>query len=46
MLQENTKLNVAKKYIQELEIIKDKFMKNIDYEIKLMSEGPAKDEFI
>jgi len=53
MIQENIRLKedliAAKKYIHELEIIRDKYMKNIDYEIKLissdMSEGSGKDDF-
>lgn len=43
-------LYAAKKYIQELEIIKAKYLKSRDYEISVMSEhmpeGPAKTDFI
>lgn len=54
LIQENIQLkeelDAAKKYIQELEFYKAKLFKNIDYEIKTMSEhmpdGPVKDDFI
>ncbi len=54
LLQENIRLKdeleAAKAYIKELEIIKKKYMKHVDYEIKIMTEhmpdGPAKDNFI
>jgi hypothetical protein len=53
MIQENIQLkeelDAAKKYIQELEFYKTKFLKHMDYEIKSMTEhmpdGPAKDDF-
>jgi hypothetical protein len=54
LIQENIalkdELDAAKKYIQELEIIKDKYIKHVDFEIKIMTEhmpdGPSKDDFI
>jgi hypothetical protein len=54
LIQENIQLkeelDAAKKYIQELEFFKTKYLKHVDYEIKLMTEhmkdGPAKDDFI
>jgi len=54
LIQENIQLkqelDAAKKYIQELEFYKTKFLKHMDYEIKSMSEhmpeGPAKDDFV
>lgn len=54
LIQENitlrTELDAAKKYIQELEFFKAKYLKHVDYEIKLMTEhmpdGPSKDDFI
>jgi hypothetical protein len=54
LIQENIQLkneiNTANKYIKELEIIKEKYLKHVDYEIKSMTEhmpdGPIKDDFI
>ncbi len=54
LIQENIalkdELDAAKKYIQELEIIKDKYIKHVDFEIKIMTEhmpdGHVKDDFI
>lgn len=54
LIQENialkAELDAAKKYIQELEFFKVKYLKHVDYEIKSMTEhmpdGPVKDDFI
>jgi hypothetical protein len=54
LIQENIKLkddlDAAKKYITELEIFKAKYLKHVDFEIKIMTEhmpdGPSKDDFI
>ena len=54
LLQENNQLknelNAAKKYIEELEVYKTKYLKQVEYEIKLMTEhmpdGQSKDDFI
>lgn len=54
LIQENivlkAELDAARKYIQELEFFKAKYLKHVDYDIKLMTEhmpdGPSKDDFI
>jgi hypothetical protein len=54
LIQENIQLKdelaAAKKYIQELEFFKAKYLKHVDYQIKIMTEdmsdGPSKDDFI
>lgn len=54
LLQENIRLKdeleAAKEYIKELEIIKKKYMKMVDFKIQLMTEnmpeGPVKEDFI
>ena len=54
IIQENIRLkdelNAAQKQIKELEFFKVQYLKDVDYEIKIMTEhmpdGPIKDDFI
>lgn len=54
IIQENIRLkdelNAAQKQIKELEFFKVQYLKDVDYEIKTMTEhmpdGPVKDDFI